>query len=352
MMNEKKVKKRYIAAILIICIVTSLSLCGCSNSGSVNQGSSPDYITKSGFLLNTDITISIYDKQDNSILNDCFDLISRYEGIYSRTLKTSELYALNNRTAAHEGNAYKISDEMSDILSKGLYYSRLSGGVFDISIEPLSSLWGFTAKNPTVPAKADIRAALPYVNYRYIHLNGNTITFDKEKTGIDLGGIAKGYIADKLKEFLLSKGVHSAMINLGGNILCIGEKPVGIPFHVGVQKPFADRNEIIGYMDINGLSVVSSGVYERCFTVNGKLYHHILNPKTGYPFDNGLISVTIISKKSTDGDGLSTTCFALGLKKGMELIERLPDTYAIFITSDYKLHYSKGFKNAVKFKLE
>jgi thiamine biosynthesis lipoprotein len=105
-------------------------------------------------------------------------------------------------------------------------------------------------------------------------------------------------------------------------------------------------------MDINDLSVVSSGVYERFFKVDGKLYHHILDPKTGYPIDNNLISVTIVSKKSVDGDGLSTSCFALGLDKGLKLVESIPNTYAVFITSDYELHYSKGFKEATNFMLE
>jgi thiamine biosynthesis lipoprotein len=325
-----------------------LLLTGCSK-GTAKKS---EYITKSDFLLNTDVTINLYDKQDEKIIDECFDLISKYEGIYSRTLKTSELYALNNRTAPHSGNVYKISDEMADLLKYGLYYSKLSGGVFDISVEPLTSLWNFTADKPKVPATSDIQAALPYVSYENIHLNGNEVTFDNDKTGIDLGAIAKGYIADKLKEFLESKGVKSAMINLGGNVLCVGEKPKGTPFHVGIQKPFADRNEVVGVMDINGLSVVSSGIYERCFTENGKLYHHILNPKTGYPFDNGLIAVTIISDKSVDGDGLSTSCFALGLDKGLKLVESIPNTYAVFITSDYELHYSKGFKEATNFMLE
>ncbi|HHX11411.1 MAG TPA: FAD:protein FMN transferase, partial [Clostridiales bacterium] len=125
-------------------------------------------------------------------------------------------------------------------------------------------------------------------------------------------------------------------------------KPDGSPFNVGIQMPYADRNETIAAMEISDMSVVSSGIYERYVTIEGKSYHHILDPKTGYSFENNLISVTIISPYSVDGDGLSTTTFALGLDKGMELIDGLPDTYAIFITDDYKLHYSKGFEEAIK----
>ncbi|MDD3172832.1 MAG: FAD:protein FMN transferase [Herbinix sp.] len=350
--NNSNIKliKHYIG----LCIILIVILTGCSKTSSNISTDTQDaeYITKSSFLLNTEVTINLYDKQDETILDECFALIAKLENIYSRTSETSELYKLNNRTLPHEGDLYQISDKLSDLLNFGLYYSKLSGGAFDISIEPITSLWDFTSTDPVVPSDTDIQAALPYVNYKNLHLDGNNIAFDKDKVGIDLGAIAKGYIADKVKDFLLSKGVNSAMINLGGNVLCIGEKPDGTTFHVGIQKPFADRNEIIGVMDINGLSIVSSGVYERCFTVNGVQYHHILNPKTGYSYDNGMISVTIISKKSVDGDGLSTSCFALGLEKGLKLINSLPDTYAVFITSDYEIHYSDGFKEATNFTLK
>ena len=310
------------------------------------------FITKTEFLLNTVITINLYDKQDTALLEECFDLIADYEKIYSRTSENSELYTLNHGTAPRNGLAYKISDEMSDLLSYGLNYSKLSGGAFDISIAPITSLWNFTAPNPVVPGAADILTALSYVNYEFIKLEANEVTFAKEGVGIDLGAIAKGYIADKVKNFLISNKVKSAIINLGGNVLCVGGKPDGTPFHVGIQKPFANRNETIAVTDIKDLSVVSSGIYERFFTLDGISYHHILNPKTGYSYDNNLVSVTILSKESVDGDGLSTTCFALGLEKGLALIASLPDTYAVFITKDYDIHYSVGFEAAITMTLQ
>ena len=172
------------------------------------------------------------------------------------------------------------------------------------------------------------------------------ITLPSDDIQFDVGAIAKGYIADRLKDFLVKKGVNSAIINLGGNVLCIGSKPDGTPFKVGIQKPFADRNETEAVMDIAGKSVVSSGIYERCFKQGGKLYHHILNPQTGYPYDNGLISVTIISDQSVDGDALSTTCFALGLKDGLKFAEK-KGVQAVFITEDYELHYTDGFQDEI-----
>ena len=140
----------------------------------------------------------------------------------------------------------------------------------------------------------------------------------------------------------------SAIINLGGNVLCIGEKQTILLLRSGSRNHFADRSETIAVMDIRDKSVVSSGIYERCFEQDGTLYHHLLNPKTGYPYDNGLIAVTIISDQSVDGDALSTTCFALGLEDGMKLAESLDDVQAFFVTSDYEIHYTRDFQKKIK----
>ena len=160
---------------------------------------------------------------------------------------------------------------------------------------------------------------------------------------LDLGAIAKGYIADRLKDYLKEQGVTSATINLGGNVLCIGGHTDGKPFSVGIQKPFAQRNEVLLSVDVDDLSVVSSGIYERYFESNGTLYHHILNPKTGMPYNNGLTSVSILSSTSVEGDGLSTACFALGLKDGIALLDSLEGVCGVFVDENGELHYSEGF---------
>lgn len=303
----------------------------------------PDSISDTAFKLNTVINVQIYDSSDRQLLKDVFALCDQYEKLFSRTLKSSELYQLNQGTLKKENGGFLISSETADLLAKGIGYSRLSDGGFDLTIEPVSSLWDFTSDEKVIPTEKELAAALPLVNYKNITLEGNKIYFQKNGMGLDLGAIAKGYIADRMKDFLIEKGVKSATINLGGNVLCIGNKPDGTPFRIGIQKPFADRSETVATIDITDRSVVSSGIYERSFEKNGKFYHHILNPKTGKPYDNSLVSVTIISDQSVDGDGLSTACFSLGLEKGMELINSLPDVHAVFITEDYKLHYSKNF---------
>ena len=347
---DRRLKKpsRFIGILTGILLILLLTGCGKFNLEPEESSEKEPFISKSSFLLDTVVTVQIYDKQDKDILEGCFDIIKKYEQIFSRTDKDAEVYQLNHGTLSKEGQAFRISDELTDILSYSLYYCDLSGGAFDISIAPVSSLWNFKPSNPVRPSEEAIKAALPYVNYKNITLKDNRVTFAKEGMGIDLGAIAKGYIADRVKDYLLENGVKSAMINLGGNVLCVGTKPDGTPFNVGIQMPYADRNETIAVMQICDLSVVSSGIYERYFELDGIRYHHILNPQTGYPYDTDLISVSIISPYSVDGDGLSTTAFALGLEKGMKLIESIPDTYAVFITEDYQLHYTKGFQETIK----
>ena len=164
-------------------------------------------------------------------------------------------------------------------------------------------------------------------------------------TVIDLGAIAKGYIADRIRDYLLEKNITSAIINLGGNVLCVGSKKNDSSFNIGIKKPFTKSEETLMTVKLNNKSAVSSGTYERYFSKDGNFYHHILNPKTGYPYNNGLTEVTIICDNSVDGDCLSTTCFVLGIEKGLELIESIDNTEAVFVDSDGKMTYSSGYKD-------
>ena len=352
---------------LILCTVLvcpMLLFTGCGNitdADTSTTGNQP--ISISSIKLNTAVQITIYDSQDKALLDDCLALCDRYELIFSRTNENSELYKLNHRkdTSDKDPNAdgqtipypisgtadtWHISEDLAALLSEGLDITRESDGAFDIAIAPLTSLWDFTAEDPKAPDDAAIQKALPLCSSDGVTIDDQDITLPSDDIQFDVGAIAKGYIADRMKDLLVKKGVNSAIINLGGNVLCIGSKPDGTPFKVGIQKPFADRNETEAVMDITGKSVVSSGIYERCFKQNGKLYHHILNPKTGFPYDNSLISVTIISDQSVDGDALSTTCFALGLEDGLKFAEK-KGVQAVFITEDYELHYTDGFQDEI-----
>lgn len=352
---------------LILCTVLVcpiLLFTGCGNitdADTSTTGNQP--ISISSIKLNTAVQITIYDSQDKALLDDCLALCDKYELIFSRTNENSELYKLNHRKDTSDkgpnadgqtipypisgtADTWHISEDLASLLSQGLSITRESDGAFDIAIAPLTSLWDFTAEDPKVPDDAAIQKALPLCSSDGVTIDDQDITLPSDDIQFDVGAIAKGYIADRMKDLLVKKGVNSAIINLGGNVLCIGSKPDGTPFKVGIQKPFADRNETEAVMDITGKSVVSSGIYERCFKQNGKLYHHILNPKTGFPYDNSLISVTIISDQSVDGDALSTTCFALGLEDGLKFAEK-KGVQAVFITEDYELHYTDGFQDEI-----
>jgi len=297
-------------------------------------------VSRTDFLLNTFVTITLYDSDDEEILQGCMDLVRDYENQFSKTIESSEIYRLNHRSP--DETTFSLSEDTAQLIREGLFYSEASDGAFDLTIEPLSTLWNFTGGRTEVPPKEEIEEAASRVGWQNLRLEGNTLTFLSPDTAIDLGSIAKGYIADRVKEYLLSRGVQSAIINLGGNVLCVGERPGKQPFRIGLQKPFESHNETIANLDIRDLSVVSSGVYERHFVADGKNYHHLLNPKTGYPYDNGLIAVTIVSPRSVDGDALSTTCFSLGLTDGLALVNSMDGIYAYFITEDYEIHCSDG----------
>lgn len=315
-----------------------------------SEGKRQEPVTATAFTLNTVVKITLYDSQEEQILQQALELCEDYEKIFSRTLPESELYRLNHGMLPQEDGWTLLSEPLADLISEGIRYSRLSEGAFDISIAPVSSLWDFTSGEKKIPEKEKIEQAVTLVDYKDIFLEGNRIRFAKEGMQLELGAIAKGYIADRIKEFLVSEGIRSAVIDLGGNVLCVGDKPDRSPFRIGVQKPFATRNQTVGTVEISGQSVVSSGIYERYFEQDGKLYHHILNPADGYPYDHRLVSVTIVSEKSVDGDGLSTSCFALGLEKGLALINSLPETEAVFITEDGALHFSEGFEEKLGFQ--
>ena len=318
--------KRFIT-ICIAILVSSLLFTGCHLV-------TKEPISKTGIYFDTVISIDIYDSNNTSLLEQCFEYCKEFEETVSRTIETSEIYRLNHAN----GNPVEVSDVTLELLKKGVEYGDLTNGKFDITIAPLSELWDFKNNTGTVPNEQDIKEALSHVNYKNIVIDGNMITLTDPKSAIDLGGIAKGYMADRLKEYLTKQGVESALINLGGNILAVGSKPDGTPFHLGIQKPFDKQGVTITSVKTADSSVVSSGVYERYFKTDDALYHHILNSKTGFPYNNGLLGVTILSEKSVDGDALSTSCFALGLEDGMKLIQSLDDVDAIFVTDDYQLH--------------
>ena len=345
---------------LFLCILLSmpvLLLSGCDLPSRLNLGKtsgSGESISKSGFYFNTVITVTLYGTKDESLLDDCFSLADTYENYFSNTIEDSDVSKIN----AADGAPVTVHEETAELIKKGLYYGDLSNGKFDITIGKLSDLWDISTKAlldqtdvSMIPSDDEINEALTTVDYQNVVVNGNTVTLKNPSAKIDLGGIAKGYIADRMKDYLYKKGAACGYINLGGNVLCLGAKPDGSSYNIGIQRPFDEEGAAMLAVSVTDQTVVSSGVYERYFEVNGKRYHHILDTATGYPYDNGLLGVSIITDESVDGDGLSTTCFALGLDDGIALVESLDNTEAVFITEDYELHFSSGMGTKIPYQV-
>lgn len=345
--NHRKTKR--IGTALMLALLCGL-LSGCSQE--------TKKVSKEGFYFDTIITITLYGTTDEKYINDCFALASEYENKFSNTIKDSEISQINNANGAY----VTVSDDTLELIQDGISYADESDGRFDIAIGALSDLWNISeiaenldsSDNETdasvLPSDEAIQEALDHIDYHAIDIKGKQVRLTDPDVKLDLGGIAKGYIADQMRAHLRDEGITEGVISLGGNVLTLGEKASGEDYSIGIQKPFAASGTSLGVIKVKDASVVSSGIYERYYRIGDKIYHHILDTKTGYPVENNLYQVTIISKSSMDGDALSTTCFALGLDEGMKRIEQTKDTEAIFVTEDGKTHCTSGIGDSITFE--
>lgn len=355
-------KKRFIRHqfILISVILLLPALTGgCSGKRSQNP------VSQTGFAFDTVVTITIYDNQKTDVLEQCFALCDQYESLFSTTLEDSEVWKINHAN----GQKTAVSYDTASLIQSALYYCDQSQGALDLTLRPVAEEWDISGQmkqadavaNYTyyIPSNQTLSELLGHVNYKNVIITDadgaevgyrDTLSEDRNyfvtlkdaQSAIDLGFIAKGYIADCLKAYLLSEDVKSGIISLGGNILLIGTKPDGSTFNVGIQRPFGAVNEVITTIQGNDISVVSSGCYERYFMTNenqkdSTIYHHIFDTTTGCPVQNDLLGVTILSDSSMEGDALSTYCYLLGLEKGLEYINSLDNVDALFITKDYEI---------------
>lgn len=327
--KRNKSYKRILALLLLGLILFSIP--GCQKS---NQP-----VTYTDYYFNTVISLTFYSANDCALAEECFALCEKYENLLSRTVEGSDIWRINHSN----GEPVSVSTDTYDLLEQALYYCELTDGKIDITVAPLMDLWNFTeAADETVPpSPEEINVLLEHVNYRLVELGeNNTVTLKDAESSIDLGFIAKGFIADQIKEHLVSQGVSSALINLGGNVCTIGNKPDGTAYTVGIQQPFAPAGTTSDVVQITDSSVVTSGTYERYFTYENIVYHHILDATTGYPVANGLTGVTIICDSSTTADALSTTCFVLGPEDALEYIQTLDNAECILINDSGQILYS------------
>lgn len=334
---------------LFTCCILLSSLFYCT--GCMQSKNNTESLSRTEFMLGTTVSITLYDHQSDELLDKAFNRIAELEN----TLSINKSNTLLDEVNASAGkSATQLDSDTFDVIQKGLSYSTLTNGSFDITIGPLVKLWNIGFPEARVPSQNEIDEKLPLIDYTKVTLDdtNQTIYLQEEGMLLDLGGIGKGYAADEITALLRSEGVNHAIIDLGGNLFMIGDKADGKPWTVGVQDPFNPRGDIIGHLSVINKSVVTSGIYERYLEQDDKKYHHILNPKTGYPYDNEIAGVTIVSDSSIDGDAISTAVFSMGLDKGMQFVESLEGIDAIFITTDYKVHVSSGLTNNFKLTAE
>lgn len=326
---------------IIILIGLLIFITGCG------QGKPENEVTNiSGFYFDTYITINIYDSIDDQTIKGLSELLTKYDTLFSEDNENSDIYRLNHSDKIN----VTMNPETISVLNTALEFAYLSDGAFDPSIEAVQKLWCFDGSNNTPPLDEDIKRALKNVDYTCISVDTNTISLSPEQE-ITLGASAKGYIADQIRKYLYDNNIENALIDLGGNILCMGSKDITSknikPFKIGIKKPFSD--EAITSVEVTNNSIVTSGVYERSYIYNDKLYHHILDTQTGYPVsltsDNGkqLYSVSIIGPSSEICDNLSTCLLLLGPDKGNALLNNYNGYNAIYVYDDNTIEYSNNY---------
>lgn len=321
---------------MLLLLSTSIFLVSCKDN------TKP--VEKETYMMGTVVQLKVYGKNSEKATEKALKRVSDIENKMSVNIETSEITKLNSKAGV---SGVKLSVDTYSVIEKAVEYSKITGGALDATIEPIVKLWGIGTDKERVPSKVEIQEKLKLVDYKDILLDEKNSTIQLRGLGqaIDLGAIAKGYTADEIKKILLDNKISSALINLGGNVFALGSKPDGTSWNIGIQNPLDTRGQYLGTISVTDKSMVTSGNYERYFIVDGKRYHHIFDPKTGYPSEAGLISTTIISDKSIDGDALSTSTYILGLEKGLKLIESIKGVDAIFITKDKKVYVTSGLKD-------
>lgn len=335
----KQIKK------LIIFTLVCLTLTSCNskttdttNDTSENPTANNDEPqSRDVFAMDTYMTLTAYGDNAENALDKAEAEIERLDNLLSTGDGNSEIYALN------QNGTGTISEDTETLLNESEKLYTDTEGVFDITIYPIMDAWGFTTQNYRIPSDEELKGLLENVN-------ASKIQYDKASkkvalpagVKIDFGGIAKGYTSSRIMDIYKKCGVTSGMVSLGGNVQLLGAKPDGSFWRVAVQSP-DDTNDYLGVLEAEDKAVITSGGYERHFEENGKIYHHIIDPATGYPAENGLKSVTIVSDDGTLADGLSTSLFIMGKDKACDFWKEHSDKFdMILMTDDNELYVSEG----------
>jgi thiamine biosynthesis lipoprotein len=338
MIEFKSIKKSLFLIFFIIFFLT-----GCQKD--VKNSVPAEPVSESELMLGTVCRISLYDSSSEEAFDAGFARIDEIEQEMSLNIETSEISRINE--AAGTGMPVSVSKDTFNVVQKALEIAQRSSGIFDPTIGTLVQMWGIGSDGARIPSEDEITFGLSVTDYTQVDTQPSDRSIMLAQAGmmLDLGGIAKGYAADEVRTVLTEMGIESAIINLGGNVLTVGSKPDGSPWKIGIQDPASSRGEYVMILELANLAVVTSGPYERFFVgEDGRRYHHILDTRTGYPADSDVTSATIVTESSFLADALSTTVYAMGLEKGMALVEEYDDVEAIFINEDNQLFISSGLK--------
>ncbi|KOC89365.1 FAD:protein FMN transferase [Winslowiella iniecta] len=284
----------------------------------------------SAVLMGSPILLKLLE-HNQPVAAGVFRLIKQQENLLTVNRPDSEVMAINHAAGEHP---VVVSQPVFELIARAREISLLEGSCFNFTIGPLVKCWKIGFHGNRVPPAAEIARLLTLTDPRQVILDrqARSVFLPVKGMEIDLGAIAKGDIADRVRDFLRQQQITDALINLGGNVQTLGGMPGSANWGIGLKKPFAGPDDLIGVIGISGKSVVTSGIYERYFELAGQRYHHILNPETGFPLDNELLSVTVISPQSIDGDIFTTLLYGMGVEKGLACLATTPEIEAVFVT--------------------
>ncbi|NLJ98668.1 MAG: FAD:protein FMN transferase [Tissierellia bacterium] len=320
-------RSRKLFAFVLAIIILSIFISGCES----NNNKEP--LSKTEFLMDTVINLKIYDKQDKKALDEAIDRLKEIESRMSSHIESSDVRQINDNAGI---KPVKVHDDVYHVIEQAKHFAEISHGAYEPTIGPLVDLWNITGidekERDSIPTEEEIKEKLELVDYNDLEImEDNKIYLNRKGMKLDLGGIAKGYAADEVKRIFKEHGINSAIIDLGGNVYALGNKANDESWRIGIQDPFDITGNYLGILNVKDKSIVTSGDYERYFKYKGKKYHHIIDSKTGYPSENEVAGISIISDKSIDGDALSTALFVLGIEDGIQLLNQLENVEGIFI---------------------
>lgn len=291
------------------------------------------------FAMDTYMTFKAYGERAQEAVDAAIEEVKRLDALLSASGASGEISALNS---AGEG---MVSEDTAALFLRAMEIYESTDGLFDITVYPLMELWGFTTKEYHVPTETELQAVLAYVDASKLKFDGEKITLAKGQK-IDFGGIAKGYASSKVMEIFKDYGVEDGMVSLGGNIQTIGVNEEGNPWNIGIRDPEGGQKDVLGSIRVSEKAVVTSGGYERYFEESGNTYIHILNPKTGYPADAGLISVTILSEDGTLADAMSTSIYLMGLDTAGDYWRKHREEFEmILVTEAGEIYVTPGIED-------